>query len=54
VRLVQTQTATYRLDGASVLRVTRSLPDFDARLAFAHELLDQLTPAAAPARAASA
>jgi transcription-repair coupling factor (superfamily II helicase) len=54
VRLVQTQTATYRLDGATLLRVTRSLPDFDARLAFAHELLDQLAPAAAPARAASA
>jgi transcription-repair coupling factor (superfamily II helicase) len=44
VRLVQTQTATYRLDGATHLRVSRALADFDARLTFTHALLDTLTP----------
>jgi transcription-repair coupling factor (superfamily II helicase) len=54
VRLVQTQTATYRLDGANHLRVTRALADFDARLAFTHALLDTLTPDAVALQAASA
>ncbi|MEQ9005303.1 MAG: transcription-repair coupling factor, partial [Pseudomonadales bacterium] len=54
VRLVQTQTATYRLDGATQLRVTRNLPDFDARLAFARDLLAMLDSRPPMSRAASA
>ncbi|MAT83170.1 MAG: transcription-repair coupling factor [Gammaproteobacteria bacterium] len=54
VALVQQQTATYRLDGATQLRITRRLADFDARLAFAGELLDQLAPAPPARRAAGA
>jgi transcription-repair coupling factor (superfamily II helicase) len=54
VRLVQTQTATYRLDGATQLRVSRNLPDFDARLAFARDLLEQLDSRPPMSRAASA
>jgi transcription-repair coupling factor (superfamily II helicase) len=42
VALVQTHSATYRLEGASQLRVTRQLPDFDSRMAFAQELLGRL------------
>ena len=44
VKLVQNQPATYRLEGATLLRVSRQLKDFEARLAFAEELLDLLAP----------
>jgi transcription-repair coupling factor (superfamily II helicase) len=47
VKLVQNQPATYRLEGATLLRVSRQLKDFDARLAFAEELVNLLAPAAA-------
>jgi transcription-repair coupling factor (superfamily II helicase) len=42
VKLVQTQTATYRLEGATQLRITRALPTFEDRAAFALELFDCL------------
>jgi transcription-repair coupling factor (superfamily II helicase) len=54
VTLVQTQSATYRLDGATVLRISRKLPDFDQRMAFALELLDRLEDGASAHRAVSA
>ena len=44
VKLVQSQPATYRLEGATLLRVSRQLPDFAARLAFAEQLLQLLAP----------
>jgi transcription-repair coupling factor (superfamily II helicase) len=44
VKLVQQLPATYRLEGATVLRVTRELKDVAARLAFAEELLERLAP----------
>ena len=42
VRLVQNEPNTYKLDGATLLRVKRTLQDFESRLAFANELLDKL------------
>jgi transcription-repair coupling factor (superfamily II helicase) len=42
VKLVQSQPATYKLEGGANLRISRSLPTFDARLAFAEALLDAL------------
>jgi len=50
VRLVQSEPATYRMDGGNVLRVTRELTDFEQRLRFADKLLAKLAPAE-PARA---
>ncbi|MFV2090957.1 MAG: TRCF domain-containing protein, partial [Pseudomonadales bacterium] len=44
VQLVQREPATYRLDGATLLRVTRKLADFDQRIEYARKLLDKLTP----------
>ena len=44
VNLVQQQSSTYRLDGASILRIDTELPTFDARLDFAHALFDLLAP----------
>ena len=46
VKLVQAQPTTYRLDGATLLRVKRNLPEFRDRMNFAVDLLDQLAPAA--------
>jgi transcription-repair coupling factor (superfamily II helicase) len=54
VTLVQTQPATYRLDGATQLRISRQLPDFEQRLAFALQLLDWLDDGSATGRVASA
>ena len=54
VKLVQTHSATYQLDGATLLRIKRSLPDFDARMAFARDLLTKLAPAPQANLAASA
>jgi transcription-repair coupling factor (superfamily II helicase) len=54
VKLVQTQTATYRLEGASQLRITRSLPEFDQRAEFAVALFDTLESREPPRRAARA
>ena len=42
VSLVQNEPNTYKLDGATLLRVNRALQDFESRLAFAGELLDKL------------
>jgi transcription-repair coupling factor (superfamily II helicase) len=44
VKLVQSQPATYRLEGATMLRISRRLADFAARLTFAEELIDLLAP----------
>jgi transcription-repair coupling factor (superfamily II helicase) len=44
IELVQQLPSTYRLDGASTLRVSATLPDFDDRIAFATEVLQRLTP----------
>ena len=44
VKLVQSQPATYRLEGATMLRISRRLTDFAARLTFAEELVDLLAP----------
>ncbi len=44
VNLVQREPNTYRLDGASVLRTSRPLSQFDQRLAFAFKLLAALAP----------
>ncbi len=44
VQLVQTEPNTYKLEGASTLRVSVQLPDFDARLKFATDLLARLAP----------
>ncbi len=49
VNLVQSQPETYRLDGATILRVSRKMADFAARTAFAEELLARLA-AHAPGR----
>jgi transcription-repair coupling factor (superfamily II helicase) len=42
VNLVQSHPGTYRLDGATMLRINRTMPDFQARITFAGELLDRL------------
>ncbi len=49
VNLVQREANTFKLEGASILRVSKSLDDFDTRLKFAYELLDRLTPEATAA-----
>ena len=54
VQLVQKEPGTYRLEGATLLRASRDLPSFEARLSFAQTLLDTLTPDMAGAEAASA
>ncbi|MGE0623284.1 MAG: transcription-repair coupling factor [Pseudomonadales bacterium] len=45
IQLVQRAPGTYRLEGATTLRVSRELEDFDARIEYAYRLLDSLTPA---------
>jgi transcription-repair coupling factor (superfamily II helicase) len=52
VKLVQTQPATYQLDGATTLRTRRKLVNFKARVEFADDLLDRL--GSQPALAANA
>lgn len=44
VNLVQREAQTFRLEGASTLRIQTELEDFSARLAFANELLERLAP----------
>ena len=44
VNLVQKESNTYKLEGASVLRVQRDLADFEDRLGFAYDLLERLRP----------
>jgi transcription-repair coupling factor (superfamily II helicase) len=45
VRLVQQQSNTYRLDGAATLRISKELPEFADRVAFAETLFEVLSPA---------
>ena len=49
VNLVQQESNTYRLEGASVLRIQRNLATFEDRRAFAFDLLDRLRPEATAA-----
>ncbi len=49
VRLVQQQSHTYRLDGASTLRIDTELPEFADRVAFAQSLFKVLSPQSAAA-----
>ncbi len=42
IRLVQAEPNTYRLEGGTTLRVTRTLGDFDKRIEYAYGLLDRL------------
>ena len=44
VNLVQQESQTFRLEGSSTLRIQCALETFEQRLAFAHELLERLTP----------
>jgi transcription-repair coupling factor (superfamily II helicase) len=53
IRLVQNEPNTYRLEGATTLRVTRTLADFEARLEYAYALLEKLASAASSADAAA-
>ncbi|MFW6094241.1 MAG: TRCF domain-containing protein, partial [Pseudomonadota bacterium] len=48
VALVQNESATYRLEGATLLRITRDLPEFEQRLAFAFELLGRFAAESGP------
>ncbi len=48
VQLVQRQPATYRMEGGTHLRITRSLATFDERHDCAEELLETLSKPAAP------
>jgi transcription-repair coupling factor (superfamily II helicase) len=52
VQLVQTQSRTYRLAGASALSFSADLSEAESRLRFVEQLLASLQPAAAPARGA--
>jgi hypothetical protein len=54
VTLVQRESNTYKLDGATLLRVNLPLENFETRLSFANELLDQLAPENRPNMAANA
>lgn len=52
VQLVQNESQTYKLEGATLLRVSGEMEQFDDRVSFAHGLLDHL--GAPSERAASA
>ena len=41
---LQQESQTFRLEGSSTLRIQCALETFEQRLAFAHELLERLTP----------
>jgi len=53
VKLVQSQPATYRLEGGVNLRITRSLSSFEERVAFAGQLLQKLETPSSAARVAN-
>jgi transcription-repair coupling factor (superfamily II helicase) len=42
VQLVQTESQTYRLEGATLLRISHTMETFEDRVQFAHALLDRL------------
>lgn len=44
VNLVQREANTFKLEGASVLRIAQELEDFEARIQFANQLLERLRP----------
>jgi len=44
VNLVQRESNAFKLEGASILRITAQLPSFDERLEFAFSLLQRLSP----------
>jgi transcription-repair coupling factor (superfamily II helicase) len=54
IRLVQSEPGTFRLDGATTLRITRELAAFEDRIEYAYALLDKLTPGSGDAVAANA
>ncbi len=54
IRLVQAAPSTYRLEGATTLRVTRKLEDFDQRIEYAYTLFDRLDNSKESERAAIA
>ncbi len=45
IRMIQREPMVYRLDGQDKLRITRELATAEARIAFAHALLEALDPA---------
>ena len=45
IRMIQREPMVYRLDGQDKLRITRELATVEARIAFAHALLEALDPA---------
>ncbi|MEM1229858.1 MAG: transcription-repair coupling factor, partial [Pseudomonadota bacterium] len=44
ITLMQRESQTYRMDGASILRIRSSLPTFDARYDFALALMERIAP----------
>ena len=54
IALVQGNPSTYRLTGGTILRITHSMADLAARLAFADELLAALAPETPMVNAAAA
>jgi transcription-repair coupling factor (superfamily II helicase) len=54
IRLVQAEPSCYRLEGATTLRVSRKLGDFDRRIEYAYALLDRLDDSKEAERAAIA
>ena len=54
IRLVQAEPSSYRLEGATTLRVTRKLEDFEKRIEYAYGLLDRLDESKEAERAAIA
>ena len=49
VTLVQSEANTFKLEGASTLRIVKELPEFEDKLAFGFELLERLAPSASEA-----
>jgi transcription-repair coupling factor (superfamily II helicase) len=54
IRLVQAEPNTFRLDGATTLRITRNLAAFEDRIEYAYGLIEKLTPGSGDAVAANA
>jgi hypothetical protein len=54
IRLVQGEPGTYRLEGATTLKVSRKLEDFEKRIEYAYGLLDRLQTSKESQRAATA
>jgi transcription-repair coupling factor (superfamily II helicase) len=54
IRLVQSEPGSYRMEGATTLRITRTLEDFERRIEYAYHLLDRLDTSKEAERAATA